>query len=80
MTADPAGPLPDQQRAVLALERRSWPGPGAKERAIREELGISPVRYYQLLNALLDDRRALEEDPVTVNRLRRVREARRGRR
>ncbi|MEW2089644.1 DUF3263 domain-containing protein [Streptomyces sp. NPDC006682] len=78
--ADPTDPLPDQQRAVLALERRSWPGPGAKERAIREELGISPVRYYQLLNALLDDRRALEEDPVTVNRLRRVREARRDRR
>ncbi|MEU0135138.1 DUF3263 domain-containing protein [Streptomyces sp. NPDC006296] len=77
---DGAAPLPAQQRAVLALERRSWPGPGAKERAIREELGISPVRYYQLLNALLDDRRALEEDPVTVNRLRRVREARRGRR
>ncbi|MDF6019659.1 DUF3263 domain-containing protein [Streptomyces sp. JH34] len=78
--ADPTDPLPDRHRAVLALERRSWPGPGAKERAIREELGISPVRYYQLLNALLDDRRALEEDPVTVNRLRRVREARRGRR
>ncbi|MFB8025401.1 DUF3263 domain-containing protein [Streptomyces sp. NPDC056465] len=78
--ADPAAPLSGQARAVLALERRSWAGPGAKERAIREELGISPVRYYQLLNALLDDRRALEEDPVTVNRLRRVREARRGRR
>ncbi|MEU0127578.1 MULTISPECIES: DUF3263 domain-containing protein [unclassified Streptomyces] len=77
MTADP---LSDQERAVLALERRSWPGPGAKERAIREELDISPVRYYQFLNALLDDRRALAEDPVTINRLRRVREARRGRR
>ncbi|MFD4693664.1 DUF3263 domain-containing protein [Streptomyces sp. NPDC058463] len=73
-------PLPDQERAVLALERRSWAGPGAKERAIREQLGISPVRYYQLLNALIDDRRALAEDPVTVNRLRRVRDARRGRR
>ncbi|GAA2939019.1 MULTISPECIES: DUF3263 domain-containing protein [Streptomycetaceae] len=80
MTADPAAPLSDQERAVLAVERRSWSGPGAKERAVREQLGMSPVRYYQLLNALLDDRRALEEDPVTVNRLRRVRDARRGRR
>ncbi|MEU5714882.1 DUF3263 domain-containing protein [Streptomyces sp. NPDC020403] len=80
MTADAAAPLSDQERAVLAVERRSWPGPGAKERAIREQLGISPVRYYQLLNALLDDRRALAEDPVTVNRLRRVRESRRNRR
>ncbi|MGP3754115.1 DUF3263 domain-containing protein [Streptomyces sp. IBSNAI001] len=85
-SAEPQGsggspaPLSGQERAVLALERRSWAGPGAKERAVREELGISPVRYYQLLNALLDDRRALEADPVTVNRLRRVREARRGRR
>lgn len=77
--ADPA-PLSDRDRAVLAVERQSWAGPGAKERAIRERLGLSPTRYYQLLNALLDDRRALEEDPVTVNRLRRVRDARRGRR
>ncbi|MET9436323.1 DUF3263 domain-containing protein [Streptomyces sp. NPDC006551] len=65
--------LGERERAVLALERRSWPGPGAKERAVRERLGLSPVRYYQLLNALLDDPRALEHDPVTVNRLRRVR-------
>ncbi|MEU9095046.1 DUF3263 domain-containing protein [Streptomyces sp. NPDC048428] len=79
--ADPLpAPLSGRDRAVLAVERQSWAGPGAKERAIRERLGISPTRYYQLLNALLDDRRALEADPVTVNRLRRVREARRGRR
>lgn len=77
---DEPAPLSDRDRAVLAVERQSWAGPGAKERAIRERLGISPTRYYQLLNSLLDDRRALEEDPVTVNRLRRVREARRGRR
>ncbi|GAA2968671.1 MULTISPECIES: DUF3263 domain-containing protein [Streptomyces] len=76
----PDAALSDQERAVLAVERQSWPGPGAKERAIRERLGMSPVRYFQLLNALLDDRRALEEDPVTVNRLRRVRDARRDRR
>ncbi|MDI9887455.1 MULTISPECIES: DUF3263 domain-containing protein [Streptomyces] len=72
--------LPARDRAVLAFERASWAGPGAKERAIREELGISPTRYYQFLNALLDDPRALAHDPVTVNRLRRVREAQRARR
>ncbi|MFI6285838.1 DUF3263 domain-containing protein [Streptomyces sp. NPDC051018] len=72
--------LSERDRGVLAMERRSWPGPGAKERAVREQLGISPVRYYQLLNALLDDERALAHDPVTVNRLRRVRDAKRGRR
>ncbi|MFE6849509.1 DUF3263 domain-containing protein, partial [Streptomyces sp. NPDC057674] len=54
--------------------------PGAKERAVRETLGLSPTRYYQLLNALLDDPRALAHDPVTVNRLRRVREEKRRRR
>jgi hypothetical protein len=74
MTERPA--LDDRARAVLAMERRSWPGPGAKERAIREQLDLSPVRYYQLLNALLDDERALAHDPVTVNRLRRLRATR----
>ncbi|MEU6660466.1 DUF3263 domain-containing protein [Streptomyces sp. NPDC046821] len=69
-----------RELGVLALERRNWPSVGVKERAVREELGIAPVRYYQLLNALLDDPRALAHDPVTVNRLRRVREARRAER
>ncbi|MEU0059094.1 DUF3263 domain-containing protein [Streptomyces sp. NPDC006334] len=69
-----------RERDILALERRGFSGPGAKERVIREELQLSPVRYYQLLNALLDDPRALAHDPVTVNRLRRVREARRAER
>ncbi len=76
----PEGGLARRERDILALERRGFPGPGAKERAIREELGLSPVRYYQLLNALLDDTRALAHDPVTVNRLRRIRQARRAER
>ncbi|MGX1560441.1 DUF3263 domain-containing protein [Streptomyces sp. NPDC055506] len=69
-----------RERDILALERRSFSGPGAKERAVREELGLVPVRYFQLLNALLDDPRALAHDPVTVNRLRRVRDRRRAER
>ncbi|MGC0410420.1 hypothetical protein RKD32_003285 [Streptomyces sp. SAI-195] len=79
MDRDP-GELAERERSILALERRGFSGPGAKERAVREELGLAPVRYYQLLNALLDDPRALAADPVTVNRLRRVRESRRGER
>ncbi|MCF3964048.1 DUF3263 domain-containing protein [Streptomyces fuscigenes] len=72
-----AGGLTARDREVLALERRPWSGPGAKERAIRERLGMSPTRYYQLLNALLDDPAAAAHDPVTVNRLRRVRQSHR---
>ncbi|MFB6980959.1 DUF3263 domain-containing protein [Streptomyces scopuliridis] len=78
-SAGPAG-LSERDRAVLAMERRGWPGPGAKERAIREGLGLSPTRYYQLLGALLDDPLAVEHDPVTVNRLRRIRDEKRRRR
>ncbi|GHB68029.1 hypothetical protein GCM10010331_64960 [Streptomyces xanthochromogenes] len=72
--------LDARARAVLRMEAHPWPTPGAKERAIREELGVSPTRYYQLLNALLNDTRALAHDPVTVNRLRRIRDEQRGRR
>ncbi|MFF8566901.1 DUF3263 domain-containing protein [Streptomyces albidoflavus] len=69
--------LSDQDRAVLAFEARGWQRPGTKERAVREQLGLSPTRYYQLLGALLDDPAALRHDPVTVNRLRERRAARR---
>ncbi|MEU1195521.1 MULTISPECIES: DUF3263 domain-containing protein [Streptomyces] len=72
--------LSARERGILAMERRGFSGPGAKERAVREQLGLAPVRYYQLLNALLDDPRALAHDPVTVNRLRRVRDSRRSER
>jgi hypothetical protein len=76
----PPSGLSERDLSVLAVERRDWAGPGMKERAIREQLDMSPTRYYQLLNALLDDPRALARDPVTVNRLRRRREAQRARR
>jgi hypothetical protein len=70
-----AAGLTARDRAVLAMERRPWPGPGAKERAVRERLGMSPTRYYQVLNALIDDPAAAAFDPVTVNRLRRLRQS-----
>ena len=72
--------LTDRDRAVLALEARYWRTPGAKEAAIRGQLGLAPVRYYQLLNGLLDRPAAMEHDAVLINRLRRLREDRRARR
>ncbi|MDH6112256.1 hypothetical protein P3T36_003666 [Kitasatospora sp. MAP12-15] len=72
--------LTERDLAVLALEGRSWRTQGAKEQAIREELGISSTRYYQLLNGLLDREEAVAHAPVLVYRLRRIRDARRAER
>lgn len=65
-----------RERAVLEFERRRWKHAGAKEQAIRDEFDLSATRYYQILNALLDDPAALAHSPALVGRLRRVREAR----
>jgi hypothetical protein len=72
--------LSERDLAVLDLAARTFSGPGPRERAVRERLGMPPTVYFQLLNALLDDPRALRHDPVTVNRLRRDRERRRAER
>ncbi|HEY3481345.1 MAG TPA: DUF3263 domain-containing protein [Streptomyces sp.] len=73
-------PLSDRDMAVLEIAARAFTGPGPRERAIRERLGMSPTAYFQLLNALLDDPRALAHDPITVNRLRAARAERKERR
>ncbi len=73
--------LSEHQRAILEFERQWWRQPGAKEQAIRDNFEISPTRYYQTLNALLDLPEALTYDPSLVNRLQRLRaSAARGRR
>ncbi len=75
-TVAPSSDLDERSQAILDLERGWWRVAGAKEDAIRERLGISPSRYYELLGALLDDEAALAHDPMLVRRLRRLRAAR----
>jgi Protein of unknown function (DUF3263) len=72
---DTAG-LTARDLAILAFERRWWRFAGAKEEAIRRELGLSPTAYYQLLSRLLDDPVALQAEPVLIDRLRRLRATR----
>ncbi|KQV26218.1 MULTISPECIES: DUF3263 domain-containing protein [unclassified Microcella] len=71
--------VPDADRiaSVLEFERRWWgAASGRKEVRIRQEFGWSPARYYQVLNALLDEEAAVRYDPVLVGRLREVRATR----
>ena len=72
--------LDERDEAVLRFEASWWQYPGPKDRNIREHLGMSATRYYQVLRRLLDDPAALAFDPLTVRRLRRVRDDGRRRR
>lgn len=72
--------LADRDRAVLEFEASWWRYPEPKDLAIREYLGMSATRYYQVLRRLIDDPDAEEADPLTIRRLRRVREKARRRR
>lgn len=70
--------MTDADRAVLDLERRfaNQPADGCKEAAALTELGMGRTRYYQVLSRLIETREALEHDPLTVNRLRRLQASR----
>jgi hypothetical protein len=71
-----ADTLTERDRHILAFEKQWWRHAGAKEQAIRDQFDLSATRYYQLLNALLDNPAALELDPILVGRLRRLRGSR----
>ena len=68
--------LSRREHEMLTFERQWWRRPGAKETAIRDRFDLTPTRYYQVLNALVDRPDALAADPLLVRRLRRLRAAR----
>ena len=68
--------LSQRGRQILEFERQWWKYAGAKEQAIRELFDMSATRYYQIINALIDNPDALAFDPMLVKRLRRMRAAR----
>jgi len=72
----PLGELSDRDREIIAFERQWWKYAGAKEQAVRELFDMSATRYYQVLNALIDNPKALEFDPMLIKRLHRLRASR----
>jgi hypothetical protein len=71
-----ASGLDQRARDILDFEREWWRYAGAKEQAVRERFDLSPTRYYQLLNEVIDDDQAVRYDPMLVKRLRRLRASR----
>ncbi len=76
LSPDNSGVLPERDQRILEFERQWWKFAGAKEQAIREQFDMSATRYYQVLNALIDQPEALSFDPMLVKRLQRMRAAR----
>jgi Protein of unknown function (DUF3263) len=72
----PLGELSDRDREIIAFERQWWKYAGAKEQAIRELFDMSATRYYQVLNALIDNPAAMQADPMLIKRLNRLRATR----
>ena len=66
--------LTETDRSILEFEGSWWLYPGPKDRAIREYLDMSATRYYQVLRRLIKSPAAEEAAPLTIRRLRRVRE------
>ena len=75
-TTAAADGLSRRDRDILGFERQWWQYAGLKEQAIKEIFDLSPTRYYQVLNNVIDNPAALAEDPLLVRRLRRLRATR----
>jgi hypothetical protein len=72
--------LSERDREILEFERQWFKYPAAKETAALEKFDMTPTRYTQVLNALIDRPEALAYDGQLVGRLRRLRDARRSQR
>ncbi len=66
------------EKQLLDFAKRQYRYPGKQEQDIRDELDMSATTYWRKINDLLDRPEALAYNPVLVNRLRRLRGARRG--
>ena len=72
------GVLSERDVRVLDFEGSWWLYPQPKDRAIKDYLGMSATRYYQVLRRLVDDEQALAYASMTVRRLRRLQRSRLG--
>lgn len=63
--------MTELEHQIMQFEARWWRIAGSKESAIVAELGMTPTRYYQLLQQLAGREDVLAAYPVLTKRLRR---------
>lgn len=63
--------MTELEHQIMRFEQRWWRLAGSKDAAIRDELGLTPTRYYQLLHQLIARADVHATYPALVNRLRR---------
>ncbi|MGP9724858.1 DUF3263 domain-containing protein [Corynebacterium sp. AOP40-9SA-29] len=68
-SADTGVGISQRDREMLDFESLWWRDEGAKGEEIRRRFGVTPVRYYQQLNALISRPEALDVAPVVVRTL-----------
>jgi hypothetical protein len=68
--------LSEKDIRILDFEASWWHFPEPKDRAIRDYLGMSSTRYYQVLRRLVDDDEAALQYPLVIKRLRKMKEDR----
>jgi hypothetical protein len=71
-----ASTIAPRHSRLLEFEREWRAHNAAKEDAIRREFSLSPARYYQLLDVVIDSPAAVRYDPMLVGQLQRSRAAR----
>lgn len=68
--------LSEREQQIIDFEHQWWKYAGSKEQAVKDLFDLSPTRYYQILNQLIDSEDALAYDPMLIKRLRRQRASR----
>lgn len=64
--------MTDEESAILAFEERHPRNDRSKEAAARTELGLSWVRYRQILLQLVQREDVIRRHPLTVHRVQRA--------
>lgn len=68
--------LTDEDRRILHFAAKWWRSDGARDESIIMDFDMTPNRYFQRLNTLIDRPEAFLYAPSTVKRLQAMREER----